>query len=81
MKKYNIHDAKTNLSKIISEVKEGEAVYICKSGTPIAELKPISEHKQKKRVAGQYKGMVKYSPDYEEFDKEIENWFEEDNDA
>jgi prevent-host-death family protein len=32
MKTYNIHEAKTNLSKILNEVREGETVYIAKAG-------------------------------------------------
>ncbi|MEQ9405894.1 MAG: type II toxin-antitoxin system Phd/YefM family antitoxin [Cyclobacteriaceae bacterium] len=46
MKTYNIHDAKTNLSKIINEVAEGEIVYIARAGKRIVELKPIQDEDQ-----------------------------------
>jgi len=41
MKKVNIHEAKTKLSAILSEIeKSGETVLICRNGQPVAELVP-----------------------------------------
>ena len=41
MKKINIHEAKTTLSKILSEIESMHEVYIiCKNGKPIADLIP-----------------------------------------
>ena len=39
--KYNIHDAKTNFSKIIAAVEAGKKVTICRKGTPVIECVPI----------------------------------------
>ena len=37
----NIHEAKTNLSKLITRLeKTGESIRICRNGRPVAELKP-----------------------------------------
>lgn len=47
MKTYNIHEAKTHLSKILNEVREGETVYIAKAGKKLVELKPVKEKKKK----------------------------------
>ena len=48
MKTVNIHEAKTNLSSIISQVEEkGEKFLICRNGKPIADLGP---HKKKNRL-------------------------------
>ena len=47
MKTYNIHEAKTHLSKILNEVRDGETVYIAKAGKKVVELKPIAEKKRK----------------------------------
>ena len=47
MKTVNIHEAKTNLSKILSEIEKGESYLICKNGVPIADLTP---HKKKSRI-------------------------------
>lgn len=37
---YNIHEAKTHLSRIIEQVERGEVV-ISRAGTPVAELVPL----------------------------------------
>lgn len=34
----NIHEAKTNLSKLISRVEDGEVVVIARGGVPVADL-------------------------------------------
>jgi prevent-host-death family protein len=46
MLKVNVHEAKTRLSELLSVVEEkGEWVCICRSGKPVAELRPISRSK------------------------------------
>ncbi len=46
MKTVNIHEAKTNLSSLLSRVEAGgEHIIICRAGKPIAEIIPY----QKKR--------------------------------
>ena len=43
MRKVNIHDAKTHLSAILTEVENGERVLICRYNVPIAELSPVAK--------------------------------------
>jgi prevent-host-death family protein len=38
---YNIHDAKTNLSRIIDRVEHGEEIIISRAGTPVAKVVPL----------------------------------------
>ncbi|MGW5670021.1 type II toxin-antitoxin system Phd/YefM family antitoxin [Micromonospora sp. NPDC003776] len=38
---YNIHDAKTNLSRIIERVEHGEEIVISRAGTPVAKVIPL----------------------------------------
>ncbi|OQW96323.1 MAG: prevent-host-death protein [Verrucomicrobia bacterium A1] len=41
MKTLNVHEAKTHLSAVLAEIeKSGEAVRICRSGRPVADLVP-----------------------------------------
>ncbi|MBW1962295.1 MAG: type II toxin-antitoxin system prevent-host-death family antitoxin [Deltaproteobacteria bacterium] len=41
MQKINIHEAKTRLSAVLSDVeKKGETFLICRNGRPVAELIP-----------------------------------------
>ena len=37
---YNVHEAKTNLSRLLDQVAAGEEVVIAKAGVPVARLIP-----------------------------------------
>jgi prevent-host-death family protein len=39
---FNIHDAKTNLSRIIERVEHGEEIIICRAGHPVAKVIPLT---------------------------------------
>ena len=41
----NVHDAKTNFSKLLERVASGELIIIGKSGKPVARLEPLSNNK------------------------------------
>ncbi|GAA0732806.1 type II toxin-antitoxin system Phd/YefM family antitoxin [Sphingomonas japonica] len=40
-KVYNVHDAKTNLSKLIDRAHAGEEIVLAKAGAPMARLMPL----------------------------------------
>ncbi len=42
VKRVNMHEAKTNLSKLISELPEGGEVIIANRGRPVARIVPIA---------------------------------------
>ena len=70
MKLVNIYEAKTQLSRLLEQVNEGEEVIIAKAGHPIARL--ISYHANKPtRKPGARKGMVEVSEDFEQLPDEI----------
>ncbi len=71
----NIHEAKTNLSKLLEQVQRGEEVIIAKSGLPIAELKPHT-HKRNSFKLGLLKGQIKYHSDIVGPDPEVSELFE-----
>ena len=49
VKSVNIHEAKTQFSKLIAEIEEaGEPILICRHGAPVAELGP---HQRSRSVA------------------------------
>ncbi|GBE01617.1 hypothetical protein BMS3Abin08_01049 [bacterium BMS3Abin08] len=60
----NIHDAKTQFSKLLARVSSGEEIIIAKAGKPIARLVPIVE-RPKKRVAGTAKGKIFVAEDFD----------------
>ena len=68
----NIHEAKTNLSKLLQDVMRGQEVIIAKSGVPIAILKPIQTVKPK-RKPGSMKGQFVIPKN---FDDPLDDLFE-----
>ena len=40
MAAYNVHEAKTQFSRLLDEVLQGETVVITRNGMPVAELVP-----------------------------------------
>lgn len=60
-----MHEAKTNLSKIVNEVREGEVVYLAKAGKVVAELRAVDEKKRKPFPFGKYKGSMDISDDWD----------------
>lgn len=56
MKTINVHEAKTQFSKLLARVHEGEEIIISKAGIPWAKLTPYTENK--KRIPGIAKGRV-----------------------
>jgi len=52
-----IHQAKTNLSRLIQKVSEGEEVIIARGSRPVARLVPVGEVKGK-RQPGSLKGKL-----------------------
>ena len=63
MRTVNIHQAKTNLSKLIDAVAHGEEIIIAKAGKPVAKLVPITAIKLK-RKPGALKGKIKIAKDF-----------------
>jgi prevent-host-death family protein len=57
-----IHQAKTNLSKLIARVEAGEEVVIMRGKNPVARLEPVAK-KKGKRVPGLLKGKIPDLPD------------------
>jgi prevent-host-death family protein len=62
VKVHTIHEAKTNLSKLIRKACEGEEVIIARGDKPVVKLVPIAAA-QKKRILGGFEGRVWASED------------------
>ena len=59
----NIHEAKTNLSKLLKKVKEGQEIIIARAGNPVARLVPYTD-KPSRRVPGSAKEKIFISPGF-----------------
>ena len=53
----NVHEAKTNLSRLLAQVEAGEEVVIARNGKPVARL--VSVRNRGKRQFGSMKGLIK----------------------
>ena len=61
----NVHDFKTNYSRYLTKVKNGEVVTVGESGIPVAELRPLAP-KPQKRVSGTLQGKISIADDFDE---------------
>jgi prevent-host-death family protein len=61
---FNIHDAKTNLSRIIERVEQGEEIVISRAGTPVAKVVPLSRQVDR-RGRGSLRGQLVMDPDWD----------------
>jgi prevent-host-death family protein len=59
---YTVHQAKTNLSRLIKEAEKGKDVVITRGKKPVAKLVPIALE-SKKRIPGRLKGLISWEPD------------------
>lgn len=64
MQTMNIHEAKTQFSKLIEAVIQGEEVIIARAGKPVASLVAI-QPKTPVRHAGALKGKIKIADDFD----------------
>ena len=61
---FNIHDAKTNLSRIIERVEHGEEIIISRAGRPVAKVIPLVGRVQRSG-RGSLRGKLVLAPDWD----------------
>ncbi|MEM9695422.1 MAG: type II toxin-antitoxin system prevent-host-death family antitoxin [Myxococcota bacterium] len=59
----NMHEAKTELSRLVERALSGEEVIIARAGVPVARLMPL--RRSGKRELGQWKGRVRMTDDFD----------------
>ena len=69
-----IHQAKTNLSRLIEKASEGEEVIIARGSKPVARLVPVEV--KGKRQPGSLKGRLRVGPEFFESlpESELSGW-------
>ena len=70
----NMHFAKTNLSKLVSDAVDGKEVFIAKNNIPIIKLESNFQI-PKNKIAGLLKGKINVASDFFEEDVEINKMF------
>ncbi len=75
MKTVNVHQAKTNLSRILAEVEKGEEYIVARAGKAVARLSPL-RLPVGKPTPGKWKGRVAIRADFDAEDEGITALFE-----
>ncbi|MCC6561652.1 MAG: type II toxin-antitoxin system Phd/YefM family antitoxin [Xanthomonadales bacterium] len=65
MTQASIHEAKTNLSKLIQKALAGEEVIIANAGKPVVKLVPIEQPAKKVRQFGGWEGQIWMADDFD----------------
>jgi prevent-host-death family protein len=61
---YNVHEAKSNLSRLLQKTAAGDRVVIMRNGVPVAELIPYRD-KTRKRELGFAAGQIEMPEGWE----------------
>jgi len=78
MQKVNIHEAKTNLSRLIEQAVQGEPFIIAKAGKPMVTVTAYSPPLDPASRVGFMKGMISVPDDFDSMGQdEIQTLFED----
>ena len=64
----NVHEAKTNLSKLLARVAAGERIVIARAGKPVAILSPVDEPAPRKPGRDRIVFRADFDEPLDEFD-------------
>lgn len=73
--KVNMHEAKSQLSRLGRLAWKGEEVVIAKAGEPYLRLEPYREHRAERKLGG-YEGQIWMSPNFDDPIPELEEAIE-----
>lgn len=68
---FNMHGAKSQLSKLVERAANGEEVIIARNRKAIARIVPLEQPKGKRRKPGIWKGKIWMAPDFDELPEDI----------
>lgn len=66
-----MHEAKTQLSKLVERVEAGEEIVITRRGKPAARLVPERTGKGFASLAGAWRGRVRITEDFDELPDDL----------
>ena len=70
-----MHEAKTNLSKLVERAEAGEDIVIARNGEPVVRLVPITKGNTLRSVRGALRGKVRFAEDFDDLPDEIAEAF------
>jgi len=62
VKYHTVHEAKTNLSKLIQKACKGEEIIIARGKKPVVKLVPVGDA-ARERTPGGFEGKISWTPD------------------
>lgn len=75
MAEVGMHEAKTQLSKLVERVEAGEEVVITRRGRPAARLIPERRGEGFAALAGRWKGRIQIADDFDELPEDLADAF------
>jgi prevent-host-death family protein len=75
MTQVGMHEAKTQLSKLVERAEAGEDIVIARNGKPVARLVPIAGTNSLASVRGVWRGRVRISDDFDDLPDDIAESF------
>ena len=72
----NVHEAKTQLSRLLAEVEQGHEIVVARDGTPVAKLVPFPKARARTLRVGDWKGKIWIAPDFDAplSDEQLKDW-------
>jgi prevent-host-death family protein len=70
VKQVNIHEAKSQLSRLLEDVESGERIVIARAGEPVAVLVPYKAAVRRRRL-GLFAGEATIHADFDELPADI----------
>jgi prevent-host-death family protein len=74
MQLVNVHQAKTQFSKLLDQVEAGDEIVISRYGKPVAKITSMVSDLPP-RKPGALKGKIWIADNFDEFDEELEEMF------
>ncbi|HEY4007906.1 MAG TPA: type II toxin-antitoxin system Phd/YefM family antitoxin [Pseudonocardia sp.] len=78
-KQVNVYEAKSQLSKLLEQVENGDEIIIARNGKPVARLVPV-QRRTSPRVPGAWKGKGWIADDFDnpggEYEEIIDEFYE-----
>lgn len=71
MRQVNIHEAKTQLSRLVDEALSGQEIIIARNNRPLIRLQVLPEARPERRLGG-LKGMIEHIA--EDFDAPLDDF-------
>ncbi|HWY90056.1 MAG TPA: type II toxin-antitoxin system prevent-host-death family antitoxin [Solirubrobacteraceae bacterium] len=75
MTRVGMHEAKTQLSRLVDQARRGEDVIVERSGRPVAKIVPYEEPSGLLALKGVWKGKVRIAEDFDELPEDLQRAF------